>query len=285
MRWSIRILAKTRKVCPLRIISKISTIIYVFVAIQQREVGLTMNIINAEGISMKYRTVVEKVDSLKQYFIKKIKNEIRYKNFYAIHDVSFSVSKGEVFGIIGLNGAGKSTLLKIVSGVLKPTAGSLNISGSIAPLLELESGFNPELSGIENIYLNGLILGYSRKFIHSKIEEIIEFSEIREFIFTPLKNYSSGMKSRLGFAIATIVKPDILIVDEVLSIGDLKFGRKSEKKILSMVEQGTTVLFVSHSLEQVKEICDRVLWLDKGKVVQLGDATQVCNGFEGNIEV
>lgn len=238
--------------------------------------------IKVQNISMRYRLATEKITSFKYYFIKRIKNQLEYKEFYALSNINFEVCKGEVFGIIGLNGAGKSTLLKIIAGILKPTEGNVMRKGSIAPLIELGAGFNGELSGIENIYLNGLLLGYSKKFIRSKLDEIIEFSELEEFIHTPLKNYSSGMRARLGFAIATVVQPDILIVDEVLSVGDHKFRQKCELKIKSMIENGTTVLFVSHSLSQVKNICNRVLWLEKGKVREIGLASDVCQKYENN---
>lgn len=239
-----------------------------------------MNAIEVNNVSMKYRLTTEKVDSIKQYLIKRAKKEIQYEDFYALNDISFSVPKGEVFGIIGLNGAGKSTLLKVISGILKPTTGSVKVHGTIAPLIELGAGFNGDLTGIENIYLNGLILGYSKKMIHSKIEEIVEFSELGKFIHTPLKNYSSGMKARLGFSIATIVQPEVLIVDEVLSVGDIKFKEKSEKKILSMINEGTTVLLVSHSLTQMRNLCKRVMWLENGKVKIIGEGKVVCDNYQ-----
>lgn len=238
-----------------------------------------MNAIEVNNVSMKYRLTTEKVDSIKQYLIKRAKKEIQYEDFYALNDISFSVPKGEVFGIIGLNGAGKSTLLKVISGILKPTTGSVKVHGTIAPLIELGAGFNGDLTGIENIYLNGLILGYSKKMIHSKIEEIVEFSELGKFIHTPLKNYSSGMKARLGFSIATIVQPEVLIVDEVLSVGDMMFREKSEKKIKSMIKNGTTVLFVSHSLSQVEQLCNRVLWLENGQLKELGESSNILEKY------
>ncbi|MFY0544183.1 ABC transporter ATP-binding protein [Brevibacillus sp. H7] len=235
--------------------------------------------IQASNVTMKYRLATEKVDSLKHFFIKKLRKEIQYEDFYALQDVSFSVRKGEVFGIIGMNGAGKSTLLKIIAGVLKPTSGTVVRRGSIAPLIELGAGFNGELTGAENIILNGMLLGYSKKFIKDKFDEIVEFSELGKFIHTPLKNYSSGMKARLGFSIATVVQPDILIVDEVLAVGDVKFKEKSERKIRSMMEGGTTVLFVSHSLGQVEQICDNVLWLERGCVKEIGAPKDVITQF------
>ncbi|WP_195573529.1 ABC transporter ATP-binding protein [Paenibacillus sp. 1001270B_150601_E10] len=232
--------------------------------------------LEVKNVSMKYRLATEKINSMKHYLIKKMRREIQYEDFYALNDVSFTINKGEVFGIVGRNGAGKSTLLKIVSGILKPTQGEVIRRGTIAPMIELGAGFNGDLTGFENIYMNGLVLGHSRKFIDQHVEEIIDFSEIGKFIHTPLKNYSSGMKARLGFSIATIVKPDILILDEVLSVGDFKFKEKSENKIMSMIEGGTTVLFVSHSMGQVEKLCDRVLWLENGEVRGLGVTTEVC---------
>lgn len=235
--------------------------------------------IEVKNVSMKYRLASEKIDSLKYYLIKRVKRQLTYEDFYSLNNVSFKVNKGEVFGIIGMNGAGKSTLLKIISGILKPTEGTISIKGSIAPLIELGAGFNGDLSGKENIYLNGLLLGYSKKMIEAKMDEIIEFAELSKFIHTPLKNYSSGMKARLGFSIATIVKPEILILDEVLSVGDQKFQEKSQAKIKSMIEQGTTVLLVSHSITQVKKMCDRVLWLESGRVRGIGDTNELCSEY------
>ncbi|WP_145410990.1 ABC transporter ATP-binding protein [Paenibacillus xylanexedens] len=236
--------------------------------------------IRVEHVSMKYRIIGGKVNSLKEFFVNSVKRQITYEEFEALHDINFNVKKGEVFGIVGLNGAGKSTLLKIVAGVIKPTSGSIERNGSLVPLLELGGGFNGELSGLENIFLNALYLGYSKKFIQQKVDEIIEFSELEKFINTPLKNYSSGMKARLGFSIATLVKPEILIVDEVLSVGDHRFKEKSEAKMKSLMSSGTTVLFVSHSIEQMKNMCNRVLWLDQGKVKEIGSAVEVCEKYQ-----
>lgn len=241
-------------------------------------------IIEVKDISMKYRLTTEKIDSLKHFMIKKIKREIMYEDFYALSHVDFTVRKGEVFGVIGKNGAGKSTLLKIVAGVLKPTSGKIVRNGSVAPLIELGAGFNDDLTGRENIVLNGLLLGYSRKFISEKIDEIIEFAELGKFIHMPIKNYSSGMKARLGFSIATIVKPDILIIDEILSVGDADFRKKSEQKILSMIQEGATVLFVSHSLDQVSKLCDRVMWLEKGTVKEIGAPSVILDHYHKTIK-
>ncbi|MCU6709195.1 ABC transporter ATP-binding protein [Paenibacillus sp. J5C_2022] len=236
--------------------------------------------LTVKNVSMHYRIATEKINSYKEYFIKRLKNDINYKDFRALHDVSFEVNKGEVFGIIGKNGAGKSTLLKIISGIIKPTKGNVERKGTIAPLIELGAGFKEELTGIENIYLNGLLLGYSKKFLKEKEEEIIRFSELEEFIYTPLKNYSSGMKARLGFSIATSIKPDILIVDEVLAVGDYTFREKCEKRVNEMIQSGTTVLFVSHSITQIEKLCNRVLWLERGIVKEHGQTDVVCSRYK-----
>lgn len=235
--------------------------------------------IEVNNVSMKFNLSKEKIDSIKEYIIKSIKKEIRYNEFWALTDIDFTLRKGERLGILGLNGAGKSTLLKVICGVFKPTKGSVAKNGVIAPLLELGAGFDMQYTGKENIFLYGTVLGYSRKFIQEKYDEIVEFSELEEFIDTPMKNYSSGMKARLGFAIATIVKPDILILDEVLSVGDARFRAKSEKKITEMFDSGVTVLFVSHSLEQVKRICDKAMILEKGKMIAYGDVNEVAKEY------
>ena len=227
--------------------------------------------IEVDNVSMKFNLSREKVDSLKDYIFKTIKREIQYNEFWALKNVSFSVEKGDRVGILGLNGAGKSTLLKVISGVFKPTEGHVDKHGKMVPLLELGAGFDPQYTGKENIYLYGAMLGYTKKFIDSKYDEIVEFSELQKFMDVPVKNYSSGMKSRLGFSIATVVEPKILILDEVLSVGDAKFRKKSEKKIMSMFDSGVTVLFVSHSLEQVQRLCNKAMILEKGKLIAYGD--------------
>ena len=237
-----------------------------------------------EDVSMKFNLSKEKVDSLKEYIIKSIKREINYNEFWALKDVSFTVEKGDRVGILGLNGAGKSTLLKVIAGVFKPTEGSVTKYGKVAPLLELGAGFDPQYTGKENIYLYGAVLGYSKEFIDEKYDEIVEFSELGNFIDVPIKNYSSGMKSRLGFSIATVVSPKILILDEVLSVGDAKFRKKSEKKVLNMFDAGVTVLFVSHSLAQVKRLCNKAMILDKGKLVAYGDIDEIAERYEKMIE-
>lgn len=233
-----------------------------------------------DNVSMKFNLSKEKVDSLKEYIIKAIKREIQYNEFWALKNVSFTVEKGDRVGILGLNGAGKSTLLKVIAGVFNPTEGTVTKNGKIVPLLELGAGFDQQYTGRENIYLYGAMLGYSKAFIDEKFDEILEFSELKEFIDVPVKNYSSGMKSRLGFSIATIVSPKILILDEVLSVGDAKFRKKSEKKIMDMFDSGVTVLFVSHSLEQVKRLCNKAMILEKGQLIAYGDIKKVAAKYE-----
>ena len=235
--------------------------------------------IEVDNVSMKFNLSREKVDSLKDYIFKTIKREIQYNEFWALKNVSFSVEKGDRVGILGLNGAGKSTLLKVISGVFKPTEGHVDKHGIMVPLLELGAGFDPQYTGKENIYLYGAMLGYTKKFIDSKYDEIVEFSELQKFMDVPVKNYSSGMKSRLGFSIATVVEPKILILDEVLSVGDAKFRKKSEKKIMSMFDSGVTVLFVSHSLEQVQRLCNKAMILEKGKLIAYGDIDPISEQY------
>lgn len=236
-------------------------------------------IIKLENVGMKFNLSREKVDSLKDYVLKLFKGELHYNEFWALKDVNLTVNKGERVGILGLNGAGKSTLLKVIAGVFRPSEGSVNVNGVIAPMIELGAGFDMQYTGRENIYLYGAVLGYSRKMMDEKYDEIVAFSELEEFIDVPLKNYSSGMRVRLGFAIATIVKPDVLILDEVLSVGDGKFRKKSEKKLLDMMDDGTTVLFVSHNLEQIKRICQRAIIIDHGRIVKQGNVQEVIDAY------
>lgn len=233
-----------------------------------------------DNVSMKFNLSKEKVDNLKDYLIKFIKKEIKYNEFWALQNVNFEVQKGDRVGILGLNGAGKSTLLKVIAGVFKPTEGKVIKNGRLVPLLELGAGFDPQYTGRENIYLYGAMLGYSKEFIDEKYDEIVKFSELKDFIDVPIKNYSSGMKSRLGFSIATVVSPKILILDEVLSVGDAKFRKKSEKKVLSMFDSGVTVLFVSHSLAQVQRICNKAMILEKGKLIAYGDIDTISKQYE-----
>ena len=237
--------------------------------------------ISVKNVSMKFDLGVERDNSLKNKFISIFDRKRRKKKefFWALSDVSFEIKKGEVLGLIGSNGAGKSTMLKIVSGVMKPTKGKVKVNGTIAPMIELGAGFDQELTARENIYLNGAVLGYSKKFLDEKFNEIVDFSELYDFLDVPIKNFSSGMIAKLAFSISTVVSPDILIVDEILSVGDIKFQEKSLNKMMELIKGGTTVLFVSHSLESIKSICDRVVWLEHGKVVQIGDASEVCDAY------
>ena len=228
-----------------------------------------------DNVSMKFNLSSEKVDSIKEYFIKSIRHQISYDEFWSLKNVGFSLNKGDRLGILGLNGAGKSTLLKIIAGVYKPTEGHVYTNGNVVPMLELGAGFDPQYTGKENIFLYGSVLGYSKSFLEEKYDEIVEFSELERFINVPLKNYSSGMRAKLGFSVATVVNPDILILDEVLSVGDARFKKKSEAKMMKMIEGGATVLFVSHSLEQVERICDKALILDHGELKAFGDIDDV----------
>ena len=238
--------------------------------------------ISVKNVTMKFNLGIE-ATSFKETFVslfdKKRRVSKEKNELIALNDISFEVSKGEVVGLIGSNGAGKSTLLKVVSGVMKPTKGSIRVDGVISPMIELGAGFDAELTARENIYLNGAILGYSKKFLDSKFEEIVEFSEVRDFLDGPVKNFSSGMTAKLAFSIATIVDPEILIVDEILSVGDIKFQEKSKKKMMEMIHGGTTVLYVSHSLDSIKDLCTKVIWLDHGKIVKMGDPKKVCDEY------
>ena len=242
--------------------------------------------INVINVSMRFNLGIEKGFSIKQGFVDMFNKEKRHKKkeeFWALRDVDFQVKKGEVIGFIGSNGAGKSTLLKIVAGVMKPTKGRVDSYGNICPMIELGAGFDPQLTARENIYLNGAVMGYTKELIDSKFNEIVEFSELKDFLDVPVQNFSSGMVARLAFSIATIVEPEILIVDEILSVGDIAFQAKSERKMLSMINGGTTVLFVSHSIEQIKKMCDRVVWLDHGKMIKMG-GKEICDEYKKYME-
>lgn len=237
------------------------------------------NIVEIDDVSMMFNKSKEKVDNIKEYFIRLCSGKLMFEEFWALKNISFTVKKGESIGIIGLNGSGKSTLLKIIARVMKPTSGNIKVNGMVAPLIELGAGFDYDLSARENVFLNGAVLGYSRKQMSDQFESIIDFAELWEFVDTPLKNYSSGMIARLGFSVATTQNPDILIVDEILGVGDYKFQRKCENRINSMVEGGATVIFVSHSIEQVRMLCTKVVWLKNGEMVRIGDTEQVCNAY------
>ena len=236
-------------------------------------------VITAEHITMKFNLMEEKVDTLKEFMVKLMKGKLFYNEFIALQDVSVTIDKGDIFGLVGFNGAGKSTLLKILAGVLKPTEGKVVCRGSIAPLIEVGAGFDPDLTARENIFLNGAILGHSREFLEAHFDAIIDFAELRDFINVPVKNFSSGMYARLGFAIATEVQPDILIVDEVLSVGDYRFQEKCENRIRAMIEKETTVILVSHDIKVMKDLCTKAAWLSHGKVEAVGEAEAVCEEY------
>lgn len=235
--------------------------------------------IEVKNVSVSFKMSSDRVTSMKEYVVQRLKRQYHVEEFQALTDVSFDVQKGEIVGLIGHNGAGKSTLLKVISGIMKPTGGSVTVHGNIVPMLELGSGFDFDLTGAENIYLNGAVLGYTEEFLKSKYDEIVEFSELGRFINEPIRNYSSGMMARLAFSIATVINPDVLIVDEILSVGDAAFQEKSRARMMELMHGGTTVLFVSHNIEQVKEMCNRIVWLDHGKVKRLGDTESVCEEF------
>lgn len=236
-------------------------------------------VVDVDNVTIRFNLASQKIDNLKEYFIKFIKKELMFQEFLAVKDVSFQVREGEAWGLIGTNGSGKSTLLKAISGIMKPYKGSISISGSVAPLIELGAGFDPECTARENIYLNGCVLGHSLKFMEEHFDEIVDFAEIHKFLDSPIKNYSSGMKARLGFSVATMVKPDILIVDEILSVGDYKFRQKCEKRMRELLGGGTTLLYVSHNIEEVKRLCDHAIWLDHGEARMIGEVNEVCNAY------
>ena len=235
--------------------------------------------IDVDHVTIRFNLANLKVDNLKEYVIKMVKRELLFQEFLAVKDVSFQVREGESWGLIGVNGSGKSTLLKAISGILKPYKGSITVNGSVAPLIELGAGFDPELTARENIFLNGCVLGHSEKFMQQHFDEIVEFAELHQFLDSPIKNYSSGMKARLGFSVATMVKPDILIVDEVLAVGDIKFRKKCEARMKELLSGGTTLLYVSHNIDEVKRLCDHVLWIDHGDVKMMGPTEEVCKAY------
>ncbi len=240
-------------------------------------------IIDVNNVTVRFNKSTENINDLKEYFVKLIKHELMFQEFLALQDVNLKIKKGEAWAIIGTNGSGKSTLLKVISKILKPYKGSVKVNGTVASLIELGAGIDPKLTARENIYLNGCILGYNKKFIDSKFDEIVEFSELEDFLDSPVQNFSSGMTSRLGFSVATVVQPDILIVDEVLSVGDVLFRKKCMNKMNEMLSVGTTLLFVSHNMQQVREMCNKAIWLNHGKVLRVGDAEGICNEYETKI--
>lgn len=236
-------------------------------------------IIRVKDVSICFNMSKEKVDNIKEWAIKLAKRQLKFEEFWALKGINLDIKKGESVGLIGSNGSGKSTLLKVMAGVLKPTKGSVTVEGSIAPLIELGAGFDPDLTARENIFLNGAILGYSKDEMAEFFDDIVDFSELRDFLDVPVKNFSSGMFARLGFAIATVVRPDILICDEILAVGDFKFQDKCRNRILDMKKQGTTILFVSHSTGDVQKICEKAAWIKHGDLVMYGDAEQVCSAY------
>lgn len=239
-------------------------------------------IVSLDNVSMHFNMSGEKLDSLKEYFIKLLKRQLFFKKYVALENISFKICKGDVFGIVGLNGSGKSTTLKIISGILKPTKGKVSVQGTIAPLIELGAGFDLELTARENIYLNGAVLGHSKKIMREKFDDIVEFSEMQNFLDVPMKNYSSGMVARIAFSVATMVRPEILIVDEILAVGDFQFQEKCNKRIEEMMEGGTTIILVSHSIEQIEALCNKVMWLEKGKIRMIGGVDEVCSAYKNS---
>lgn len=237
-------------------------------------------IIKVEHVSMRFNLSSEKFDNIKEYLIKTLKKQVSYDEFWALKDVSFEVKQGDSVGLIGLNGSGKSTMLKTIAGVLKPTKGHVTVKGTIAPLIELGAGFDMDLTAYENVFLNGALLGYSHKQMEGFYDDIVDFAELRDFMNVPVKNFSSGMISRLAFAIATIGTPDILIVDEVLSVGDFRFQEKCQERIQRMRDGGTTILFVSHNISQVREVCNKIVWLEKGHLKMQGNAEEISKIYE-----
>ena len=237
-------------------------------------------IIKVDNVSMCFNLSTEKHESLKEYLLAMVQGRLQYDEFYALKDVSLDIMPGDFYGLVGLNGSGKSTLLKTIAGVYKPSKGKVTVNGTIAPLIELGAGFDMDLTARENIYLNGTVLGFSPKYLDEKFDEIVEFSELQNFLDVPLKNYSSGMVARIGFAIATITKPDILIADEVLSVGDFLFQQKCEKRMQELMAGGTTVILVSHSIEQIERMCSKVAWLSYGHLKMNGDTKTVCDAYK-----
>lgn len=240
--------------------------------------------VDVKNVTIRFNLANQKVDNLKEYMIKLVKKELMFQEFLALKDVSFQVKSGEAWGIVGTNGSGKSTLLKAISGILKPYKGTITINGSIAPLIELGAGFDGNMTARENIFLNGCVLGHSEKYMKEHFDEIVDFAELWDFLDSPIKNYSSGMKARLGFSVATMVRPEILIVDEILSVGDYKFRKKCEKRMDEMLGNGTTLLYVSHSIDDIRTMCDHALWLDKGVAVKQGDMAEVCDAYMEALE-
>lgn len=235
--------------------------------------------IDVDHVTIRFNLSNQKVDNLKEYFVKLLKRELMFQEFLAVKDVSFQVREGEAWALVGTNGSGKSTMLKAISRILKPYKGTISVNGTVAPLIELGAGFDPEMTARENIFLNGCVLGHTEKFMQEHFDDIVAFAEVEKFLDSPLKNFSSGMRARLGFAIATMVKPDILIVDEVLAVGDVKFRAKCEKRMKELLEGGTTLLYVSHNINEVKRLCTHAIWIDKGVERMKGDVKTVADAY------
>lgn len=242
-------------------------------------------VVKVTNATVRFNMASERIDNLKEYFVKLMKHQLMFQEFLALKDINFEVKRGEAWGLIGTNGSGKSTLLKLICGILKPYKGSVEIRGNVAPLIELGAGFDGDLTATENIYLNGAVLGYSKEFMDSHFDEIVDFAELKDFMDMPIKNYSSGMAARLGFAIATIVQPEILIVDEVLAVGDVAFQEKCQEKMKKMLRNGTTLLFVSHTMKTVEELCDHAIWIDKGNMVMKGEAAPICRAYLEHLNI
>ena len=241
---------------------------------------MSEEMIRVDHVGMRFKMTEDRVFSIKEFMMQAAKGKLKFNEFWALRDVSFTIDKGDVVGIIGRNGAGKSTILKIISGIIKPTQGTVVKHGEVVPMLELGSGFDYDLSGKENVFLNGAILGYTKEFLEEKYEDILNFSELGDFINMPIRNYSSGMLMRLAFSIATVVEPEILIVDEILSVGDEAFQRKSHARMMELMSGGTTVLFVSHSMQQIRDMCNKVVWIEGGYVKMAGPTQEVCDAYK-----
>ena len=237
-------------------------------------------VIKVENASVRFNMASEKIDNIKEYFVKFVKRQLHFKELLALKNINFEIHRGESWGIVGSNGAGKSTLLKLICGIITPDTGLVRVNGSVSPMLELGTGFDPELTAVENIYLEGSLLGHSRAFIREHYDQIVAFSELADFLDMPIKNYSSGMQARMAFSVATVIKPEILIVDEVLAVGDLAFQRKCEARIRELMQSATTLLLVSHDNSMVERLCEKALWLRKGEVAMVGDAKDVCAAYE-----
>lgn len=242
-----------------------------------------MSVIEVNNVSMMFNLGTEWVDSFKEYLIRMAKRDLHFQEFWALKEVSFTLEHGDALGVVGLNGSGKSTLLKLVAGIMKPTSGTAKVAGHVAPMIELGAGFDLDLSARENIFLNGMVLGHSRKHIAERYNQIIDFAELREFEHVPVKNFSSGMTARLGFAIATLDQPDVLILDEVLAVGDYQFQQKSMARTQEIINNGATLLFVSHDIAQVQKLCQKALWLEAGRVRMFGEVNQVCKAYSDGV--